>query len=444
MKTKKRSRSSQGTGWSAADHAMREEKNMARSSSAKTASAKAERQAHRTALLTHDTLEKRTAMKLKLHLTKIQREVAQMKERLTCWDPQEEAEKEALAKKLQEEERPKKKGRTGPETWKLRGAARPAWEVYDFDTRYVDPNMEAHKKAQEKAKRSQNLLALFRGRLACPEAPPVCRTYLGLLMQWGHLSVEAKQFKTARSAWLECMELEGNEYIVTTAREDLMRLYLKLKRYEAALRLGKELKDEQSVWIRYPVAWVVVELGKDQKEQEALLVDAVRANPFCAFYLAFYDTFSGVMEYTEDVEDVEDQPQSTFEEALEYCEPGTARLWQQNGAALALRILLHSAFQGTGPLSTRDIEWEDRLSKIEQEYDSRTFDCAKVDVEADDENEGRKNAAGGEAGGAVAFDIEQHDVADLKMFTGMFRTAMEMLEESGELKMRVERTSSNN
>lgn len=443
----KRSRStrSEGSSWTAADHAMREEKNTARSARATGVSSKAKRQAHRTAVLTHDTLEKRTAMKVRLHLTKIQREIAQMKEALMVWDPSDEAEeKAALAKNREEEERPKKKGRKGPETWKLRGAARPAWEVYDFDTRYVDPNMEAHKKAQEKAKRSRNLLAVLKGRFACPDAPPVCRDYLGLLMQWGHLSVEAKQYKTARSAWLECMELEGNEHIVTTAREDLMRLYLQLKRYEAALRLGRELGSEESVWIRYPAAWVAVEIGKDQREQEALLVSAVRANPFCAYFLAFYDTFSGVMEYTEDIEDTEDQPQSSFEEALEYCKPSTAKSWQQNGATTFLRSLLRDAAQGSGPLSTADVDWENRLSKIEQEYDSRI--AADVDgiTEKGRENEDSKDVdLVGESGAAESGD-EQHDHVDLKMFSSMFRTAMEMLEESGELNVGLKSTSYKN
>lgn len=36
----------------------------------------------------------------------------------------------------------------------MQGAARPTWEVYDFDTRYVDPYIKDQEEAHKKAKRS--------------------------------------------------------------------------------------------------------------------------------------------------------------------------------------------------------------------------------------------------------------------------------------------------
>jgi hypothetical protein len=48
-------------------------------------------------------------------------------------------------------------------------------------------------------------------------------------MQLGH-DVEAKCRQL--EAWLECIELEDDP--ITTARESLMRMYLDLKRYDAA------------------------------------------------------------------------------------------------------------------------------------------------------------------------------------------------------------------
>jgi len=51
----------------------------------------------------------------------------------------------------------RKKGRKGPESWKLQGAARLAWEVYDFDTRYVNPYIKDQEEAHKKAKRSLSM-----------------------------------------------------------------------------------------------------------------------------------------------------------------------------------------------------------------------------------------------------------------------------------------------
>ena len=126
----------------------------------------------------------------------------------------------------------KKRGRKGPETWKLRGAARPAHEVYDFDTRYVDPHLVAHKQAREKAQRRQNLL---HPRLFDPHTIPACREYLGLLMQLGHICAEARQYKSAREAWLECLELDNNERRRQQERSSSCSLDFGARRPDAAL-----------------------------------------------------------------------------------------------------------------------------------------------------------------------------------------------------------------
>ena len=396
MKTKKRSR---GGAWDAADHAARAVHN------------KTERQAHRTAVLTRDTSEKRSAMRTKLHLTKIKRQVLKLKQRLMNWDDDKAASETAA------QPPPRKKGRKGPETWQLRGAARPAWQVYDFDTRYVDPHQA------QPPRRTRNLLAVENFD---PATQPLCREYLGLLMRWGHLAAEARQYRTARQCWLECMELEGrNNDAPTTAREDLMRLYLQqLQRYEAAWRLGQDLQDDSSVWIRYSTAWVAVQLQKDDAEE--CMVRAIRSNPFCAYYLAFYETFDNVMEYTDDIENADDEPESSLEEALEYCASGIAETWYDNGAALVLRNLLVGVHTGgnNNPLSAKDVEWEERLNKIEEQFEARTKTQEKNTVAS----------TGGES------DHEDQP-PDVKMFAGMFRTAMEMLEESGELQHPVSDTT---
>lgn len=417
-KGKKRNRST-GRQWTATDHVAQEDKKQ-----------KTTRQQDRTALLTHNTLEKRDAAKLQLHLTKIQRAVRSLKHRLEQWDPVEEASKEK--KRLEEEAQQKKeldgtaelkrKGRKGPETWKLRGAARPAWEVYDFDTRYVDPHIAAHKDAAEIVQRSQNILTLFQGRLCEQTIAPdrLVRDYLGMIMQLGYLNQEAKQYKSAREAWLECIDLEGDIAPATTARESLMRMYIDLNRLDAAYRLGERLHKDDSCMIRFSMALVACHLKKADTEQ--LMIQAIQCNIFAAYYLGYYDTFVGVMECTEDLQNVDEQPQSTFEEALEYCSSNHGMLWQKTAGAMeAIQRILRD----TSKLEPAEMEWSDRLSKIEAELESRQDASTHATSTSDsieqqtDNNESEEDES-----------PQQQEEVDVGMFAGMFRTAMEMIEMS--------------
>lgn len=414
-KGKKRSRTSNNN-WTASDHVAQEDKK-----------SKTVKQQDRTALLTHNTREKREAAKLKLHLTKTQRAVTDLKHRLEHWDPVEEAARKKKRLLLEEEEQKrllessdgpalvlKKRGRKGPETWKLRGAARPAWEVYDFDTRYVDPFIAAHTAAAERANRSQNLLALHRGRLVCDDqAPDEAREYLGMLMQLGYLSQEAKQYRSARDAWLECVELEGSVAPATAARESLMRMYVDLKRYDAAYRLGERFQSDDSCMIRYSMALVACQLSKD--ETDAVMLQAVKSNIFTAYYLCYYETFASVMEYTEELQDSEDEPQSSFEEALEYCSSNHAALWRKtDGAMNTLKRILNDRSK----LDPADVEWSDRLAQIEAQFQGRRRAADGSDDGDDDDGSDEDSEDGSPR-------------VDLPMFVGMFRTAMDMLIDSG-------------
>jgi hypothetical protein len=61
-------------------------------------------------------------------------------------------------------------GTVGTETRKPAGPVRPAWEVYDFDVRYVDPH--SAQTGEEKATRCVNLLVVHRGRFTTPLTLP--------------------------------------------------------------------------------------------------------------------------------------------------------------------------------------------------------------------------------------------------------------------------------
>lgn len=137
--------------WTGIDHAIRQAKHQSRLGGELTY------RERRAAALARGSKVQSDLHKLRLHIVKTGREVDKLRERLRTWDDVEEAERE---KNRREEERKSQeqqdetstKGRKGPESWKLRGAARPAWEVCDFDTRYVDPHVKAHEDAHKKAK----------------------------------------------------------------------------------------------------------------------------------------------------------------------------------------------------------------------------------------------------------------------------------------------------
>lgn len=275
-------------------------------------------------------------------------------------------------------------------------------------------------------------------------------------MQLGHLGFEAKKFKTAREAWLECIELEGDDPI-TTARESLMRMYLDLKRYDGAFRLGERLTDDWSVCIRFSVA--VVAAKENKPEAEKYIVRAIQANPFCAYYLAFYDTFNGVMEYTEELEEAEDEPQSSLEEAIEYCCSNHAAMWLDSKANVTLRNILVRAAQGNhSELSPSDLEWNQRLTKIEVESErlaqvaalkAEEDESSNDEQEKDDDSQEDGHSQGDrerreeDSEDGSRDDSQQEDESedgseekekiDVRMYAGMFRTAMEMLQESGQL-----------
>ena len=216
-----------------------------------------------------------------------------------------------------------------------------------------------------------------------------------------------------------------------------MRLYLQLHRYEAAYQLGQRFAQDNSVWIRYHAALAASHLVEQRKKKKkvddddqqidedeslqltTIVAQAVKSNIFCAYYLAHYDTFANVMECTEDLEDADHEPQSSLEEAIEYCndnDSSAALLWRQNPRALAtLRSVLHhgGGCDGSPPLlSTADLDWDARLTKIEDEFRQRQ--------QSSEEDES------GDGGGAAL-------LVDLGMYTRQFRTAMEMLGDAGDL-----------
>jgi hypothetical protein len=439
--------------WSSSDHAIRKARQRNKMSIEKL-----EERERRSALLTRDSKEKREEGKLRLHIKRVQRKLDTLKARLETWDDVEETK---LAKQIQAEVEKKmkeeldgapvkKRGRLGPETWKLKGAARPAWQVYDFDTRYVDPHVKAHEDAKEKVARLRNVLVLCKGKFGIENdsnvPQPHCREYLSLLLQLGNLSVQSKQLKTARKAFLDCMELDSAEHPITPARSQLMRLYMEANRPDSARRLWEKLPpSDASVWIRYSaalvefVSWnILKEDGSSRDTAETLLASAIKANVFCAYYLAFFDTFHEVMDYSDEIEDAADD--SPLEQAIEYCNSEQFGSWKGTDGALewVMSILLRVASGGSvagNNLTVKDLDWRGPLAATrEAHFNAVESDEAidNPDVSEDDNDDKIK-----EYKDADDDDEENESVADVAMFAGMFETAMEIVEAAGSLRIQI-------
>lgn len=195
-------------------------------------------------------------------------------------------------------------------------------------------------------------------------------------------------------------------------------------------RLGP---DDPSVWIRYSaalieyVSWKLLkEEGSTQQTAEALLARAIQTNVFCAYYLAYFDTFADAMDYVEEIEDADED--SPLEESIEYCNSEQMGAWQgTDGACEWIRSIILKGWKGDSAvngLKKEDLDWRPKLAKMRQLYEeSRTSEeaqkCSDEAESGDQSNEG---------------EMDAESVVDLGMFLGMFETAMEMVEDSDEYK----------
>mmetsp|Transcript_37957 Transcript_37957/g.79327 ORF Transcript_37957/g.79327 Transcript_37957/m.79327 type:complete len:444 (-) Transcript_37957:30-1361(-) len=420
--------------WSSNHHAIRKAKKQR-----KRVSEKLEERERRSAILTRDSKQKREEGKNRLHIKRTQRQIEKLRERLENWN---DVEEKLLVKKRIEDQRmkdekegqePRKKKRKGPESWKLKGAARPAHMVYDFDTRYVDPYIKAHAEAKEKVERSRNVLILCKGKFGLENdrnvPQPQCRDYLSLLMQLGNLCMYSQQMKTARKCFLECMELDSSETPITPARCQLMRLYMQANRPDSARRLWEKLPPKDpAVWIRYSAVLIefvsfkiLEEEGSSEKKCEDRMVEAIHSNIFCAYYLAFFDRFNEVMDYTEDIEDSTED--SLLEQAIEYCNSEQVGAWKGTDGAMdwvrnfIVRILNNESASREQELSASDLDWRKALLK------ARKIDSTNANDSENDDNNNNEESP----------DSDDESVVDFEMYATMFETAMEMLEDSGDL-----------
>jgi hypothetical protein len=461
-KTKNRKKRSSGGGdagattvWDSADHAVRQEhqankkaRKLEGKAAATTVEIKQDRRSRLTAKLTRGSREKREASKLRLNITKTQREIEKLRQRLKQWDNVHEAkllEEEEAKKRADAAAEPKKKrGRLGPESWKLKGPARPAWLVNEFDVRYVCPHQKAHDDHNEKTKRIRNLVVIYKGSFGQQHKDDHDsqssylhrRQFLALLMQFGLLNMEANKYKTARLAFLECLDLDGVHQPITDARCHLMRLYLQANRPQSVqqlwtCRLAPVAKEERSVWVLYSVALVAYLRWHEFREitrhdAETALIRAFRGNVLCAYYLAFSKFFHEHMEYTDEIEHASDD--KPLEEAIEYCSSEQMGMWLGSEGALEwvqatlLRILQGQTLFVGDDITKADLDWKDKLQAIEREHKA-------LKDRAHDQDDGDQS----DGDNSDSDDSEDEEEVDVLMFANMYRTTMEMLEANGSL-----------
>jgi len=442
---------------------------------------------YKRSFLAHDNYEQIDSTKLRLATTQLQRKVDALKERLESYDPVEEEkiatqQEDDLARRMkldaqnrqfdrQAREKAaseyslqyakhgvnsstnrrkanlKRKPRPGPESWKLRGAARPAWEVYEFDTRHVNVHVKAHEDANAKARRSWNVFAHCRGRFAQGDdndggdeeekrktPQPLCREYLSLLTQLGSIHLARKNYSTARKCFLEAIELEGTGHSIsiTNARNQLMNMYLSTNRPSSARKLWEQLYNDPSVWIRYSaalieyVSWNLLgEDGSTAETAEELLGQAIRGNVYLAYMLAWPETFQKALEYTEEIVENGDHPQGSVLEAIEYaCSTDEDRgmgMWISTEGSLdwVRCVILRILTTNTGDAQNKSVltNWETGLNREEEEYE-------RLQKEVKGE--------GGEDNNDESQDSSDEQEPDTFMYAGMFRTAMDWLQDAGE------------
>jgi len=230
-----------------------------------------------------------------------------------------------------------------------------------------------------------------------------------------------------------------------------MRLYLDANRPSSARSLWERLPIQyNSVWIRFShalleyVSWKILEEdGSTYETTTQAFIYAIKSNVYCAYYIAYHETFSKVFEYVEDVEDAED---GSLEQAIEYCNSEQVGSWIGiEGVIDWLRFMIVQALNlddqlvdsdtsssstsstndGKGQeqkLIRQDLEWGNKLEALEDE------------CEVNQDLKPKKDNSNGNEQGVENNEQEDDEEADTLMFAGMFRTSMDILTDAGAFK----------
>jgi hypothetical protein len=251
---------------------------------------------------------------------------------------------------------------------------------------------------------------------------------------------------------LEVLELEGTQwpYSITNARNQLMNMYMSTNRPASARKLWERLDNDGSAWIRYSaalieyVSWnLLQEEGSTAASAERLLAKAIRGNVYVAFFLAWPEMFAKAMEYTEELVERGDSPSGSILEAIEYgcCineDKGMGMWGGTDGSLEWVRSTILKVLSGSDDGDNSDasdtqdrltkadlMSWESKLAKEEEAYEIERNEKEEM-MESGRTNESDNDESSHQ-------DDEENDVEpDSLMYAGMFRTAMDWLQDAGE------------
>ena len=112
-----------------------------------------------------------------------------------------------------------------------------------------------------------------------------------------------------------------------------------------------------------------------------------------------------------------------MEQAIEYCNSEQVGAWKGTDGAMdwvrnfIVRILNNESASREQELSASDLDWRKALLK------ARKIDSTNANDSENDDNNNNEESP----------DRDDESVVDLEMYATMFETAMEMLEDSGDL-----------
>ena len=381
---------------------------------------------HRRSIFEHDTHHKKQQDRDRLNIALTRKTLQSLRPLLSPFDAtvySASLAKDALKQQqqtahnsLSQVQRRIKARNLDPEKWELKGAARPASEVYDFDVNFVDVHVKALEDHKTSLARSVDLAVTRRGKFSHADSPqPMCLDFLNALRDHATECVAAKKFKEARETYKEAIALDA-ESDVFGFRGRLISMFLECNKPDSIRRFVEDEASTSSTGgthrsgvvmyayalIEYVSAHLLKEDDSDAATARAALKAALKTNLYIGLYLAFYDTFTECVEYAEEVMFCEE---GGVLEAVKFgsSQQSVAAWMETEGATDWLReetitILL-------GARGEKESEWADWATRLGEASD----DAGDKDAEKDEDDT---------------------LVGDVHMYAGMFLTAMEMVEES--------------
>ena len=214
----------------------------------------------------------------------------------------------------------KRKGRSGPEDWVLRGAARPAALIARIESGELDETGVAY--------HIPNYINLFEREKGRLWAHPDTREYLQSLYGLGEACIVANLTTAGIRHFQSCLDLDAHDHV--RARESLVNALMDEGRagearaiMDSCLGESNNNNNNNNTVFAYAramteyVAWFIRrEADASEDIAAAALQHALSLNPFIAVFICGYEVFAQVVEY---VDEIQTSLPGSIEEAYVYC-----------------------------------------------------------------------------------------------------------------------------